>query len=117
MKLPQAKFLRYDVTDTTADGVMFVEVTKFAPYHTNPEMQTASTAFGPEIPSYLRVVHCVTEFNRETSGANQVMMGVVSGIYQKRVLGIPEQFTFGVFQFHSYFLQIVAGVWRDDEVG
>ncbi|CAE6472973.1 unnamed protein product [Rhizoctonia solani] len=115
LKLPRAKVGCYNVTNTIVDGVMFVEVTAFKPYLANYEMQVAATALGPKTPKHLRVVHCVTGFKR-SNGANQAIMGVVSGIYQKRILGVPGQFTFGVFQYQKSFLEIFAGIWRSDEV-
>ncbi|KAG8684704.1 hypothetical protein FRC11_011717 [Ceratobasidium sp. 423] len=42
-------------------------------------------------------------------------MSIVLALHQK-VLGIREQFAFGVFQFKRYFLQVVAGIWQDDEM-
>ncbi|CAE7090647.1 unnamed protein product [Rhizoctonia solani] len=114
LKLPQAKVGCYNVTNTIVDGVMFVEVTAFKPYLANYEMRVAATALGPKTPKHLRVVHCVTGFKR-SNGANQAIMGVVSGIYQKRILGVPGQFTFGVFQYQKSFLEIFAGIWRSDE--
>ncbi|CAE7077660.1 unnamed protein product [Rhizoctonia solani] len=113
LKLPQARFGRCDVTHTMADGVMLAAI-DFKPYRANPEMQTAATALCSEIPRHLQVVHCVVEFEGESSlsGANKAIMGVVSAAYQKRVLGVPGQFTFGVFQYQKYFVQVFAGAWQ-----
>ncbi|KDN41904.1 hypothetical protein RSAG8_07121, partial [Rhizoctonia solani AG-8 WAC10335] len=115
LKLPKAPFGNFDVTKTKSDGVLYLEVPNYTPYCASAGMQIASSAFVPDIPTHLKVVHCVAEFKRDISGVNQTMMGMVSGLYQKRVLGVPEQFTFGMFRFQKVFLQIVAGVWQADE--
>ncbi|CAE7077640.1 unnamed protein product [Rhizoctonia solani] len=115
LKLPQARFGKYNVTNTKAGGSMLVEVTNFEPYRANPETQIVATELGPEIPRHLQVVHCVVGFQGQSSGKNRAMMGLVSAIHQKRALGVPEQFTFGVFQRQVHFLQVFAGAWQAGE--
>ncbi|CAE7062664.1 unnamed protein product [Rhizoctonia solani] len=115
LRLPPAKVGRYNVTHTTADGAMLVGVTGFKPYDDNLNLQTAATALNLQTPRDLQVVHCVTEFKQEGSGANQAIMGMVSAIHQKKALGVLGQFTFGVFQHQANFLQIFAAAWQANE--
>ncbi|KAJ1301856.1 hypothetical protein OPQ81_009083 [Rhizoctonia solani] len=39
-------------------------------------------------------------------------MGIISALYQKRVLGL-EQFVFGVFQLQTDFIDVVVGAWQN----
>ncbi|KAG8697978.1 hypothetical protein FRC11_014714, partial [Ceratobasidium sp. 423] len=61
------------------------------------------------------LVHCVSEYKREGSGANQAMMGIVSAMYQKKLLGL-KQFVFGIFQLQSGFIDVVAAAWQNDRI-
>ncbi|KDN36403.1 hypothetical protein RSAG8_10857, partial [Rhizoctonia solani AG-8 WAC10335] len=115
LKLPRAPFGKFDATKTKPDGLLYLEIPDYKPYDLTSHVRTALSAFVPDIPTHLRVVHCVAEFKREASGAKQAIMGIVSGVWQKRVLKVPGQFTFGVFHHEKVFLYLVAGVWQADE--
>ncbi|KAG8727523.1 hypothetical protein FRC11_012997, partial [Ceratobasidium sp. 423] len=116
LKLYKTHFGPVHVSTTTPDGVIYLDVPEFRTYEAG-SMDKAVSAFGPKAPKNLRVVHCVAEYKRDnTSGANQAILGIVSGIVQKRVLRRPEQFVFGIFQYETKFLQVVAAGYKGDKI-
>ncbi|KAJ1309328.1 hypothetical protein OPQ81_004989 [Rhizoctonia solani] len=67
-------------------------------------------------PTYgLLVVHCVVEYKRSSSGVNQAMMGLVSGLYQRKALDQRDHFVFGMFQDDRDIVTVVAAIWRKDD--
>lgn len=67
-------------------------------------------------PQDLHVIHCVTDYNKSGS-QSRVLMGIVSGLYQRRALGMKDQFVFGVSQNLGNFLRVVAATWQGEMVG
>ncbi|CAE6495769.1 unnamed protein product [Rhizoctonia solani] len=84
----------------------------------NYDFRVAASAFYTDsiTDEDLILVHCVTAYAPIGCGENRMKIGIVSALYQKRVLGIQDQFVFGVFQFEEDFLQVVAGIWQFDEI-
>ncbi|KAG8734129.1 hypothetical protein FRC11_011392 [Ceratobasidium sp. 423] len=105
-----------NVATTTADGISFLVFPKFKAYNRLGNVRRALAAYGTGQHKKLIVVHCVVEYKRTDSGANQVMMGLVSGLYQRRGLKMRNHFVFGVFQDNTDHLQVVAAAWRNDEI-
>ncbi|CAE7199320.1 unnamed protein product [Rhizoctonia solani] len=112
LKLP-ASSARAQVT--TAGGVVLLPILNFSPYTLSPEFRTTASALA-RTPENLLLVHCVTEFRRVDNGENQMKLDMISALYQKKILGITNQFVFGVFQFDTDMLQINAGLWQDDKI-
>ncbi|CAE6486803.1 unnamed protein product [Rhizoctonia solani] len=119
LKLPEIKpskiSEKVNVVTTTADGVTSLDINDFEPYDLLVSRRPAMSSFSTKYPTHrLILVHCVVEYEREGMGENQMKMGIVSALYQKRVLGIQQQFAFGIFQFSGVGLQVVAGIWEGD---
>ncbi|CAE6536719.1 unnamed protein product [Rhizoctonia solani] len=110
IKLPKAK--GFDVATTTTDGIIYMDVSSFQPYDGISEFRDSGSAFVPR-PKRLKVIHCVAEYKKEGSGMNQALMGIVSGLYQKRVLRMDHQLVFAVFHDDIDILRIVAEGWRN----
>ncbi|CUA76313.1 Nephrocystin-3 [Homo sapiens] [Rhizoctonia solani] len=113
LKLPKAT--GFDVLTTTADGVIYLDIPCYQPYEASSELREFGSAFVPGLPNRLKVVHCVAEYKRggSASGMNRALMGIVSGLYQKKVLSIAHQLVFGVFHVQVDVLQVIAGFWQD----
>ncbi|CEL57268.1 hypothetical protein RSOLAG1IB_08480 [Rhizoctonia solani AG-1 IB] len=117
LKLPFIRTKNFDVATITADGVHSLEITdldlneeyKFC------EIVSAIKGVGAKTPTALSLVHCVTEYKRTGSGVNGAMMGMVSALYQKRVLGL-DHFVFGIYQCRTEFIRIVAAAWQDNKI-
>ncbi|CAE6511545.1 unnamed protein product [Rhizoctonia solani] len=84
----------------------------------------------PELPQYdlyrlhtnhlridaKRLVDGVTEFNcLERISKHQVVDGLVSAPYQRRVLGFPNHFVFGTAHFYKTDLEVLAATWVPPE--
>ncbi|CAE7146167.1 unnamed protein product [Rhizoctonia solani] len=121
LKLPSIKSSQLssqvDVSSTTADGIISLDLIQFKPYTLNfPQIQTLLSALSTEsLTLNLILVHFVAEYKHD-EGENQMKMGVVSALYQKKMLGIEGQFVFGLFQFSGDGLAVVAGVWQDGKI-
>ncbi|CUA74797.1 hypothetical protein RSOLAG22IIIB_11489 [Rhizoctonia solani] len=111
LKLPKPR--DFNVLTTTADGVMYLDLAGFDPYDMNAELRELGSSFVPGSIKSLQVVHCVAEYKRGGGGTNQALMGIVSGLYQKKVLGIPHQPVFGIFHHAVDIVQVLAGVWQN----
>ncbi|CUA77055.1 Peptidyl-glycine alpha-amidating monooxygenase [Rhizoctonia solani] len=119
LKLPEIKpseiSEKVNVATTTADGVTSLDINDFKPYIRLVGHRAAMSPFSTKPPTFqLILVHCVVEYEREGTGENQMKMGIVSALYQKKVLGIQQQFAFGIFQYSGDGLQVVAGIWEGD---
>ncbi|CAE7203558.1 unnamed protein product [Rhizoctonia solani] len=99
-------------------GVIMIPIPNFSPYVLNFDLLRASTALvgNSEILPDLLLVHCVVEFGTTASSENHMKMGIVSALHQKKVLGIQDQFVFGIFQPDMDFLQVNAGRWEQGEI-
>ncbi|CAE6436743.1 unnamed protein product [Rhizoctonia solani] len=116
LKLPFVSLENCNVTKVKADGVMYLDVPNFAPYH-HAEMQIPARAFHHKGPvDILQVIHCAAEFKREEDGSHQGMTAMVSGLYQRAVLRMPKQFVFGVFHSKTVLFKVVAGIWQGGKV-
>ncbi|EUC55206.1 hypothetical protein RSOL_100900 [Rhizoctonia solani AG-3 Rhs1AP] len=116
VKLPNAENEKFHVSNTKADGVLYLDIPDFPAYLANAEFREIGSAFIPGRRANLEVIHCITKFKRGGSGKNQALMGIVSGLYQKKVLNVAHQLVFGIFQHQQDFLQVVAGAWRDNRI-
>ncbi|CAE7187319.1 unnamed protein product [Rhizoctonia solani] len=122
LKLPSAKSSQpsnqVDVTSTTADGVISLDLIGFEPYSfSDLQLQALLSAFSTKPPtSNLILVHLVAEYKCDGNGENQMKMGMVSALYQKKMIGIQGQFVFGLFQFMGNRLGVVAGIWQDGTI-
>ncbi|CAE6482904.1 unnamed protein product [Rhizoctonia solani] len=116
VKLPKAENKRFHVSNTKADGVLYLDIPDFPAYLANAGFREVGSAFIPGRRVNLEVIHCITKFKRDGSGKNQALMGIVSGLYQKKVLNMAHQLVFGIFQHQKDFLQVVAGAWRDNRI-
>ncbi|CUA75591.1 hypothetical protein RSOLAG22IIIB_11863 [Rhizoctonia solani] len=119
LKLPEIKpskiSEKVNVATTTADGVTSLDIKDFKPYTRLVNRRPVMSSFSTKYPTHrLILVHCVVEYKREGVGESQMKMGIVSALYQKKVLGIQQQFAFGIFQYSGDGLQVVAGIWEDD---
>ncbi|KAG8687462.1 hypothetical protein FRC11_007178 [Ceratobasidium sp. 423] len=115
LKLPRGSS-GIDVATTTADGVGVLVLPEFDAYEMNDELMKAAAAYGKEDHAQLIIIHCVVEYKTTENGANQAMMGLVSGLYQKKALHMTHQFVFGVFQYATNSFQVVAAAWRGGNI-
>ncbi|KAF8716651.1 hypothetical protein RHS02_09846, partial [Rhizoctonia solani] len=117
LKLPSAATEAFDVTGTTADGVHTLDIPNLRVY-LNLEFRKLTSAI-KEVhlipPATFAMIHCVTEYKREGSGVNQVMMGMVSGLYQKKILGL-KQLVFGIYQCGTDFVEVVSATWHNSMI-
>ncbi|CUA77375.1 hypothetical protein RSOLAG22IIIB_12706 [Rhizoctonia solani] len=109
IKLPKAE--GFKVATATTDGIVYMDVPGFQPYDGSAEFRDCGSAFVPK-PKRLKVIHCVAEY-KEGSGKNQALMGIVSGLYQKRILRKGHQLVFAIFHEDIDILRVVAGGWED----
>ncbi|CAE7193174.1 unnamed protein product, partial [Rhizoctonia solani] len=124
LKLPSTRSSQLpsqvDVSSTIVDGVISLDLICFKPYILNRlQLRTLLSAFSTKHTTQdLILVHLVAEYRdkRDESGENQMKMGMVSALHQKKVLGIEGQFVFGLFQFMGDGLQVVAGIWQDGTI-
>ncbi|CAE6517088.1 unnamed protein product [Rhizoctonia solani] len=117
LPVPTSKLDRIRVSTITTSGGIFLPVPNFRPYELSPEFRTAASALAdPPETSKLMFIHWVTQYKRMGSSENRMKMAMASALQQKKALGLPDQFVFGVFQFDSDFLQVNAGRWIDDEI-
>ncbi|KEP52541.1 putative lactonase domain protein [Rhizoctonia solani 123E] len=117
LRLPATSSTKANVVTTTADGVSSLDIIEFDPYTIHIDYRESMSAFSTKNPTlHLILVHCVVEYKRLGVGENQMKMGMVSALYQKKVLGIHNQFVFGIFQFNKDGLQVVAGIWEADTI-
>lgn len=65
---------------------------------------------------YKFVTHWATEFKRDRRDqqacTNQVTMAMVSGLYQRRALGLTNHFVFGTVHIPGDKLVVLAGRWN-----
>ncbi|KAG8686296.1 hypothetical protein FRC11_009190, partial [Ceratobasidium sp. 423] len=64
------------------------------------------------------ILHWVTEFKRtgdEKPSKQQVVEGLVSGLYQRRALGFPNHFIFGTAHHSETTLEVLAATWVPSE--
>ncbi|KAJ1300534.1 hypothetical protein OPQ81_002190 [Rhizoctonia solani] len=114
LKLPANR--SFNIAATTTDGFSFFILDKHPTYGRTPQVRRAMTAYGGTGGSKnLLVVHCVVEYKRSSSGANQAMMGLVSGLYQRKALDQRDHFVFGMFQYDTDSFTVVAAIWRKDD--
>ncbi|KAJ1299565.1 hypothetical protein OPQ81_011972 [Rhizoctonia solani] len=105
-----------NIATTTTDGFSFFISPDYDTYARMPQMIEAVTACSaPGASKDLIVVHCVVEYKRTSSGANQAMMGLVSGLYQRKALDQRDHFVFGIFQDDRDLISVVAAIWRKDD--
>ncbi|CAE6455391.1 hypothetical protein ACGC1H_005766 [Rhizoctonia solani] len=110
IKLPKVR--GFNVSTTKADGVVFMDIPDFDPFEKSEELRDLGSTFSPGPPKRLKVIHCVAEYKRDGGGTNQALMGIVSGLYQKKVLNIAHQLVFGVYHVSADILQVIAGAWQ-----
>ncbi|GAB1526503.1 hypothetical protein RhiTH_009670 [Rhizoctonia solani] len=100
-----------------ADGVTYIDIPDFEPYDTSPPLREAASALGSKAFSKtLQLVNCVVEYKRDTDGAHQAMMGIVSGLYQQRAFRNVRQFVFGISQNNASTLNVVVATWQGDNI-
>ncbi|CAE6531138.1 unnamed protein product [Rhizoctonia solani] len=113
LKLPKGRS-DINVATTSPNGVGLLVLSRLEPYLMNSKIMKALTAYGKEIHERLVIIHCLVGY--KLWSANQVMMDLVSGLYQKNVLQMTDQFVFGVFQDDARYFVIVAAAWRDGNI-
>lgn len=70
----------------------------------------------PSPPDEFLVLHMVNEYKLDTLGQNQVLMGLATALYQRRVLGFEDHFVFGTIHFDKVRLRAVAATWEKGKV-
>ncbi|ELU44139.1 hypothetical protein AG1IA_01831 [Rhizoctonia solani AG-1 IA] len=116
-KLPKTRLENVNVPAMIADGVTYIDIPNFEPYDTSPPLREAASALGSKAFSKtLQLVNCVVEYKRDTDGAHQAMMGIVSGLYQQRAFRNVRQFVFGISQNNASTLNVVVATWQGDNV-
>ncbi|CAE7155756.1 unnamed protein product [Rhizoctonia solani] len=117
LRLPIPAPDRARVATITASGVMLLPIVNFGPWILSPEFRIAASAVSTaeEAPDMI-FVHYITELKCTDNSENKMKMGMVSALLQKKALGVPTQFVFGIFRSGIDFIRVNAGLWLDDEM-
>ncbi|CAE6430259.1 unnamed protein product [Rhizoctonia solani] len=98
LELPSSKGVSANsliiVATFKTDAMSFLIFPQFKAYDGSRDVQMALVAYGTGEHRDLIVVHSVVGYKRTDSGANQTLMGLVSGLYQRRGLNMPNHFVF-----------------------
>ncbi|KAJ1300536.1 hypothetical protein OPQ81_002192 [Rhizoctonia solani] len=114
LKLPNNP--SFSIATTTTDGFSFFILRHYPIYTKMSKLQEAMAAYpGAWTSVDMLVVHCIVDYDPTSGGANQGMMGLVSGLYQRKVLNQRDHFVFGVFQDNRSFVKVTAAIWRKDD--
>ncbi|KAF8602045.1 hypothetical protein BDV93DRAFT_524261 [Ceratobasidium sp. AG-I] len=75
----------------------------------------------PTATSVLLLPHCIIDVKTpeidEVVSDRQVLFGMVSALYQRRALGFPQQFVFGISHGSGSFVYVYAARWENVGVG
>lgn len=78
-------------------------------------VERACSSLGRQIDDGFRhLLHWTNEYERDQERkvvTRQVQLGLVSGIYQRRAYGCPDQFVFGIAHHTSSCLDVLAATW------
>lgn len=70
----------------------------------------------PKPTTSLVLPHCIVDFQGPgiplALSDHQVQLGMVSALYQRRALGFPHQFVFGIFYLYGYYVNVYAARWE-----
>ncbi|KAF8601229.1 hypothetical protein BDV93DRAFT_524944 [Ceratobasidium sp. AG-I] len=118
LQLPDIKDPALNIPSTKPGTCIFLEFRSIWSYrNADATLRSHYSCLFQKTPSRtLNVVHSLVEYGSGAPGQNQAFMGLVSGLYQRRFLGIKDQFVFATMQTGLSNLQVVAAIWKDDTV-
>lgn len=119
LKLPQTKLQNASVRSVTPDAVDLIACPDHPAYRDGLKARESLSCFYQlEPPQSLFVIHCVADYKQNSSGQleSQAIVGVVSGLYQRKLLGGTNQFVFGLIRRSVHFLQVIAAIWWEGKV-
>ncbi|QRV78640.1 hypothetical protein RhiJN_06655 [Ceratobasidium sp. AG-Ba] len=114
LKLPEVG-MRPVVSSVKPDAIDVIRLPSLEPYR-GGICDRLSCFFASKPPDRLQVVHCVTEFKSKGKGERQVLMGIVSAMYQRYALGIDNQLVFGIIQDDGLYFRVVAAKWQAGKI-
>ncbi|KAG8703942.1 hypothetical protein FRC08_002543 [Ceratobasidium sp. 394] len=114
LRLPRANVPGVEVALVKPDAVHMMLAQPMPAY--NYHRDKVSCLYLPAPPEYCQMVHCVAEYGIGAAGKHRALMGITSGLYQRRSVGIYDQFVFGIFQVRLCVFEVIAGIWRDDKI-
>lgn len=119
LKIPDLEVPNVTVRTVRLDGLLFLVIPDWTPYWDAPsELKPEYSCLAERLSSTtpVHILHWIGEYDQEGSGKRQALMGLVSGLNQRLALGIKNQFVFASIHEGSTGLEVVAAIWKDDQV-
>lgn len=117
LKLPPTNLENVSVRSVTPDAVDLIGFPDHPAYRDSLKARESLSCFYQlEPPERLFVIHCVSDYNRSSAAQSKALVGMVAGLYQRRLLGMTNQFVFGLIRRSVHFLQVVAASWHQGKV-
>ncbi|KAB5587997.1 hypothetical protein CTheo_8559 [Ceratobasidium theobromae] len=117
MKLPKTNNENAPIR-TKVDASAFIRAETLA-IHGLAAQGSCSSIVHESQEAYFLAPHWVNEYKRldgkKRMSINQVILGLVSGLYQRRSLGFPHHFIFAMAHHSSTKLLVFAGTWKCSE--